>query len=537
MFWLAETCILAMGWRRRGLAFLAGAIGALGLPPFGVFPAFFITLAVAVWLLDGTGSAGGNRFTPGWRALKLAFSDGWWLGFGYFVAGLWWLGAAFLVEADKFAWLMPLGVLGLPAGLAIFTGLGFVFSRLLWSPGWQRAFALAAGLGLAEFLRGTILTGFPWNAPGMAFGQHVLLAQTASLIGLHGLSICAIAIFALPAVAFDLRGGARTLRRAPVLVSVAGLVGLALFGLVRLSGESDGHVAGVRLRIMQPNLPQDAKFRPDSSFDIVRRYLELSDRATSPQSSGLADVTHLIWPESPFPFALAREPRALDMIGKALAGKTTLLTGAIRVQSIGARPRIFNSLSILDGAGRITDSYDKAHLVPFGEYLPLDGLARAIGLRQFVEIPGGFESGGQRRTLSVPGLPPVAPLICYEAIFPGETVASGGGLRPGVLLNITNDAWFGRTPGPYQHFAQSRLRTIEEGIPMVRAANNGISAIIDSRGRIERELPLGATGVLDGGLPNVLPPTLFARFPLSSIFLVWVFALVFALFPTRKNAT
>jgi apolipoprotein N-acyltransferase len=463
----------------------------------------------------------------------MAAFDGWWLGFGFFVAGLWWLGDAFLVEADRFAWAMPLGVLGLPAVLAFFPAFGFAVARLLWGPGSARILALAAGLGLSEWLRGHLFTGFPWNLFGMALGGNLVLAQAASLVGIYGLTLIGIPLFAAPATLVDRRPGQRS--RWPTYAAAAALAALALFGALRLGlGGDPGYVPGVKLRIMQPNLSQDAKFRPEYRDAIVERYLSLSDRATSPQSTGLIDVTHLIWPESAFPFILGRDVQALSRIGSALPPRTTLITGAARMEAPGLRPPpgnapVYNSVQVVASGGAIIDSSDKAHLVPFGEYLPFSAVLNGIGLRQFVSIPGGFESAMRRKALNVPGLPLVSPLICYEAIFSGEVMPqiwpAGSDKRAGLLLNVTNDGWFGRYVGPHQHFAQARLRSIEEGLPLVRAANTGISAIVDAYGRVLGELPVGVDGVLDGKLPSRIEPTLFARYGNLSAFGIFMLML------------
>lgn len=527
---MAHFVVVADGTRRILICLAAGLAGALALPPIGFVPALVIPMSLGVWLIDGGGAVRLER-------VRSAAAAGWLLGFGYFVGGLYWLGAAFLVEADRFAWLMPLGILGLPAVLACFTASGFALAALLWRPGATRILTLAFALGLSEIARGTLFTGFPWNVYGMAFGQFAVLAQTASIFGLYGLTALAIAICAAPATFADNPAKGRS-RYAPTLFSGAVLIGLLAFGAARLSAAKTEFFPQVRLRIMQPNLPQDAKFRPAASAEILRRYLELSDRSTSPSTAGLSNVTHLIWPESPFPFVLAREPQALSMIGAALAGRTTLLTGAIRLD--GERPsdvRAHNALQVVDGSGQIVASGDKSHLVPFGEYLPAAGLLRAIGLRQFVALPGGFEPGDERRAMSAPGLPAFQPLICYEAIFPGEVMprrAEPGRLRPEFLLNITNDGWFGITAGPYQHFAQARLRTIEEGMGLVRAANTGISAIVDPYGQVLQELPLGVAGVLDGQLPRPINPPIYARHPWSSVAVLFAALLLASLVRSRR---
>jgi apolipoprotein N-acyltransferase len=506
---LAHSAILAWGWRRWLMAFVAGALGALAMPPFGVFPALAVGLTVAVWLLDG---AVGEGAAPRRSALISAAVVGWWWGFGYFVAGLWWLGAAFLVEAEEFAWAMPFGVLGLPAVLALFMAAGFALARLLWAPGAVRVVSLGVGLAVSEGLRGLLFTGFPWNSLGLALGQHLWLMQAASLVGVHGLTLITILIGAAPALMGT--GRSRVERWGPAMAALVAFGFVAAFGALRVPGEPVASVDGVRLRIMQPNLAQDEKFRAENAGAIMRRYGDLS-AAPGSDGRGLGDATHLIWPESAFPFLLHEDARALAQIGALLPRGTTLVTGAARMEEPlpgEAVGRFFNAVQAVDTDGMILGSYDKSHLVPFGEYLPgaVDALIRAVGLRQFVHIPGGFSPADGKRLLSLPGLPPVAATVCYEAIFPGAVVAEG--LRPGLIVNVTNDAWFGATPGPYQHFAQARLRAVEEGLPLVRAANSGISAVIDPYGRVLASLPLGVDGVLDARVPVALTATVYTLY-------------------------
>lgn len=504
---LADGVILAWGWRRRVIALAAGATGALALPPLDLWPLIVVPMTVAVWLIDGAvGKSAASRF-------RAAAAAGWWWGFGFFLAGLWWLGAAFLVEADKFAWAMPLGVVALPALLAVFPALAFGCARLLWPSGTGRILMLAIMLSLSEWLRGHVLTGFPWNVYGMMLAGQPQVAQIASVVGLYGLTLVSVAIGAAPAT---LGTAERPWERwrAPViaLLAVAGLVG---FGLWRVPAGPAPLVAGVKLRLMQPNLPQDAKFNARNGEAILNQYLALSDRATSPATPGVQAVTHLIWPESAFPFLLGRTPQALSRIAALLPPNTTLITGAARAGELlpgESRPPIFNAIQVVDDEGAIVSSYDKVHLVPFGEYLPpvLERLIRSVGLSEFVSVPGGFAAGTRRLPLAIRGLPPAAPLICYEVVFPAEVAPQGP--RAGFMLNLTNDGWFGQTSGPYQHFAQARLRAIEEGLPLVRVANTGISAVTDGYGRVLGSLPLGREGVLDTGLPRAGPATPYSRF-------------------------
>ncbi|WP_036258802.1 apolipoprotein N-acyltransferase [Methylocapsa aurea] len=554
---IAAAIIQAKGWRRRLIALAAGATGALAMAPFHFFLGLAIPATVAIWLIDG--SASKIQTPPVGRfgratapilphAARRAFAVGWWWGFGYFLAGLWWLGAAFLVEAEAFAWAMPFGVIGLPALLAFFPALGFLLARLLWTPGASRIFAFAAALTLAEWLRGHVLTGFPWNTFGMALGGNLVLAQLASVIGLYGLTVIALVLSSVPAVLGGPIAPRESGARRPVAAFGAAVLALAAiygFGALRLALADRGAVQGVELAIMQPNLAQDAKFRPENRDAILAHYLKLSAAAKGPAknsaNSNELTTTVFVWPESAFPFILSHDPEALADIGAFLPLGAVLVTGAAREDDVlpivhaalglpSPPTRYFNAIQVIANGGLILDSYDKVHLVPFGEYLPLQSMLNSLGLHHFVHVPGGFEAGAARKTLAVPGLPEVAPLICYEAIFPGEVMPQpAGAKRPGVLLNVTNDAWFGMTAGPHQHFAQARLRAIEEGLPMIRAANTGISAIIDPYGQILEQLPLGAEGLLEGTLPQAIAPPFFARWPFASSFSVWFAALLVAL--------
>ena len=502
---LIERIILSWGWRRRAIAFISGAVGALALPPLSLFALMVVPLTISVWLIDGALDRAPGRSLS--ASPSAAFGAGWWMGFGYFIAGLWWVGSALLVDAGKFAWALPLAVVALPAALAVFPAAGFALARLFWSPGPLRIFALAFGLGMAEWARGLLFTGFPWNDVGMALGVNLALAQTASLVGLHGLTFLTIAIFAAPATLW--RVSESRLNLTPTIVAALALVLMATFGGLRLMSPPSATMPGVKLRLIQPSIAQDdASFGPEKKQAILRRYFDLSERATSPDRSGVRDVTHLVWPESAFPFILSRDPQALSEIVDFLGSGATLITGAARRED-GSPPRYFNSIEIVGRGGLSAQRYDKQHLVPFGEYMPFASLLERARITQLVDIPGGFEPGSGPRILHVPGLPDAMPLVCYEAIFPIEFGGlMSGADRPTWLLNVTDDAWFGLTPGPYQHFAQARLRAIELGVPLVRDANSGISAVLDGFGREIAVAPLGAEGVLDAELPEALAPTL-----------------------------
>ncbi len=527
MIRLAHRVILAWGRERCFMAFLCGAIGALAMAPVDFTPALFVTFTGAVWLIDGSASAGKPLSL---RSIWNAALAGWWFGFGYFIAGLWWLGIAFTVDADEFLWAMPLGVVGLPAALALFHALGFALSRLLWSNIGGRIFALTAGLGFAEWLRGHIFTGFPWNVFGQALGDYLVTGQAAALIGVEGLSVVSIAIFATPALIGT--GNTWRARYRGVIYAACGLAVIISYGALRLylngglQPQLDkAHVVeGVRLRIVQPNISMFDKKNAQNGEKLLQTYLKLSDKSTSPANTSILDVTHVFWPESPFPFILSQAPQALKMIGQQLQGKVTLVTGAVRaeVKVDGSRSeQYYNSIQVVGGDGTIVGSYDKFHLVPFGEYLPapFQSALNTLGLRQFVHVPGGFSPGTIARPLDIKGLPLAIPLICYEAIFPDAPLLEGLSAKPGepasragFILNLTNDAWFGQSSGPYQHLAQTRLRAIEQGIPVVRSANTGISAVIDPFGRFQRILPMNVADVIDSPLPKAIHKTVYSSF-------------------------
>jgi apolipoprotein N-acyltransferase len=513
------------GWRSRGAAFAAGALSVLAMAPFFAWPVLWITLPVLVWLIDGAVSAGG----AGWwrRPAMRAAEIGWWFGFGYFLFGLFWIGEAFLVEAEIFAVLLPFAVTLLPAGLALFLGAATGIASRFWQPGAGRVLALALALSATEWLRGHVLTGFPWNVLGYALTYPLPLMQSAAVLGIYGLTLCAVIIFALPPVlwseAADGLAG-RTARRAALAVAVLPLLAAAVAGQVRLALAGTEMVPGVKIRIVQPSVPQREKWRPENQGRIFQDHLDLSGADPDPASGVPGAVTHLVWPEAAMPFLPLEHAGARAAIGRLLSPGTYLITGALRVEPLPpgsprAR-RIFNSLLVFGEGGSLTASYDKIHLVPFGEYLPFQSALEIIGLQQLTRMRGGFDVGiTPRPLLQVPGLPPLGPLICYEAIFPGAIVQ--GSDRPGLLVNVTNDGWFGNTTGPRQHFHQARVRAVEQGLPLVRAANNGISAAVDGYGRVLARLDMNVRGAIDVPLPVALASPLYARIGDWSFLVLW----------------
>ena len=504
LHWLSRS-----SFRWNGALFLSGLIGALSLPPYSLWVVFLFPMMMAILRLDHC------------ETLKEAAWSGWWLGFGYFLMGLWWIGTAFLVD-DRFLWAIPFAIVGLPIILSFYFAAAFALSLSLWQSGIIRIVIFALAMCSFEVLRGQLFTGFPWNAMGMVLGSQREFSQIASVIGVHGLTFLSCLLFALPVLFFSEKQKSKKLFGP--LLCVLGFFALYFFGTYRLETAQHETVPNTRIRLMQPAIAQDEKFDRSNASQILNIYLSLSTRGSYPSAEGMQGVTHLIWPETAFPFLLEQSLRAREEISRILPKGAVLLTGAVRAEDRYDHPErfYFNSIQMVDDAGAITASADKVHLVPFGEYLPFEHMIDFFNVRDFIVAPGGFAATQKRSALAVPSWPLTLPLICYEVIFPEETSLSDG-QRPGVLLNVTNDAWFGMTPGPYQHYAQARLRVIEQGVPLIRSANNGISAIIDPYGREIALIQLGERGTADGDLPKALPPTLYATLSQGPIPSLWLF--------------
>jgi len=526
---IARRVTRLRGWRRAATAFIAGVISMLAMPPFFLWPVLLGTLPVLVWLIDGAdddAAAVKRRFLDRKRLLDAGIA-GWWFGYGFHVAGLYWLREAFLVTGGGLAWLWPLGVLGLPAYLAVYYGLAAAFAAAVSRPGMGRVIAVAVGLGIAEWLRGHLFTGFPWNVLGMSLTGPLVLMQSVGVLGIYGLTVVATAATAAPAVLLagtSARHGAGSRFRCLSLALAVLVVPLGLmtaYGAYRLSGEPPAFVEGVRLRLVQPSIPQREKWLPEKQPEFVERQLALSLRDPQGRIDNLAGITHVVWPEAAMPYLPLQRPQVLAAIGEVLPDGVHLLAGILRLEreQVGGDPsgggareviRVFNSLAVFGDDGQPIGVYDKTHLVPFGEYLPFPEVLEAIGLQSLTRQRGGFTIGTTPRPiLDVPGMPGVGPLICYEAVFPGVSRASA--TRPQALINVTNDGWFGNSTGPRQHLHQSRLRSVEEGLPLIRVANNGITAIYDAFGRELSRLELDIAGVIDTGLPGSTEPPPYAR--------------------------
>jgi apolipoprotein N-acyltransferase len=488
---------------------MLGTGAGFAMPPWYVTPLMVVGLVGLIWLIDGTTSVNHSSGAATVNRPRRAFVDGLLWGLGYFSVGSLWIIEAFNVPPADFAALGPPIVGGLAVVLAVFVGLScwaWTWIVRRWPAlgrDWRRVVLFALLAAVFEWLRGHVFTGYPWNPFGHTWAFATALLQPAAWIGVYGLSALTVALLALPAALNDTRA-----RVIGLVALVLMLPFLAASARVIMAAEMSAE-PGPMLRLVQPNVPQGEKWQQERREAHVARLLRMSTQER-PASTG-----HVIWPETAIPFLLAQSPDYLREIGRVAPPRGYVLVGAprgamthdeARIVSPGNSRPIWNSLHVVDADGAIRATYDKIHLVPLGEYLPLRRyfaiLADTIGR-------GSFEAGRERRTIRLHGLPPLAVIICYEAIFPAAVVDAAD--RPAWILNVTNDSWFGASSGPYQHLVSARLRAIEEGLPLVRVANTGISAVIDRFGRIEAQLGMEKTGVIDHNLPAPSPPTLFAR--------------------------
>ena len=494
---LARWVGAASGWRRSGIAAGLGALSATALPPGHALPLLVISFTGLVWLIHASRSP--------WRAAVA----GWWFGFAHFLFSIYWIGAAMLTDPSRFGWMVAPAVIGLSAGFALFPALAAFAARLPALPLAGRVLALAVTWTAAEWLRGNILTGFPMNLMGTVWMPSVGMIQSVAVVGVYGLSFVTVLAAAAPAALTTPLADERRGRPPWLLPAVAFglLAAIWVGGQARLALAPDLAPTEVNLRLVQANIDQSRKWEDGAREAGLAHHVVLS------HEPGLDETDVVIWPETAVPFFMDESATIQAFVSRAAPPGGYVITGAPRrTRSAGRTIAVWNSLHVLGPAEAIAASYDKHHLVPFGEYMPLRGI---INLRA-IAAAGTVDSspGPGPRTLRLPGVPPFSPLICYEAIFPGEVVANDAplGERPQWLLNVTNDAWFGHTAGPYQHFQAARLRAVEEGMPLVRAANTGISAVVDSYGRIVGWLGLGEIGVLDVPLPPALAaPTPFSR--------------------------
>jgi apolipoprotein N-acyltransferase len=490
------------GWTARGLALAAGLAAGFAHPPFGILPGL-LGYALLLALIG----------TEGRTPLRSALFRGWLGGVGYFAVGTWWIVEPFMVDAKEQGWMAPFALVLLSGGLALFWAAAAVLYRALKVRGAAGVLAFAGCLAGFEWLRGHVLTGFPWDLPGETWRAGSAPSQAAALVGAYGLTWITVAIAAAPAVlAQPLRWG----RKAGVLaVALAALASLYAYGFMRLEGAAKPAPGAPVIRVVQADIDQKNKWRPENLGLVFDTYVSLTDH------KGPVQPAIVIWPEGALPAVIddliAPGSPYAARLRDAIAPGQTLLMGANRAEAgPNGTTRYFNSLVAFrrEGAGlRVTGVYDKHHLVPFGEYMPAGDLAAKVGFRSMVHMLDDFTAGPPSRPIAPWGVPAVQVLICYEALFPGVTRSGArrAGFRPAWILNVSNDAWFGQGSGPLQHLNIASYRAIEAGLPIVRATPTGVSAVIDAYGRIlpGARLALGGLGVIDAPLPPALRETPF----------------------------
>lgn len=469
----------------------AGWIAAFAMSPVSFWPCLFAGMSALYWLYSKTQTA------------VQAFAAGFFFALVYFVTGLWWIGNALLVEGNEFAWVWPISVIGLPTLLALFTGTYLAIARLSFAPESLKGFlAFAFFLTFSEWARGNAFTGFPWNLYGYVWADHLAMAQASHFIGAYALTLVSVLWAALGGYLLVSPRAAKF----KIALGAIGLLTLAVtfaMGQFRLDNNPTVLDRSNGLVVVQPNIPQNMKWDPVA---VQENFLKISSLSKTgifadPQPENI----FIVWPETAISPAVYKVDENMDRIRNLLQGYTKsesyLVTGILRRMGQTREDSTFaNSIVFLNKEMTALQAYDKSHLVPFGEFIPLQNWIPLKPVAAF----RGFERGSGATTVERDTAPPFSPLICYEVIFPDDVVDKFG-KRPRWLVNATNDGWYGDSAGPYQHFSQTRLRAIEEGLPLVRAANTGISGVIDPYGRIVEKADIFQEAAIVTYLPEPLP--------------------------------
>ena len=499
------------GINKSIILLIAGLASALSFAPYYIFSTYIIALPILLLMVMVS--------TSPWQAFKCGYL----FGFGHFFAGLYWIGNSLAVEPAVPDWAGYIMVGLLASCLAIFIGIVGSAVRYLHRRHSVKTHLLNIVVTFVvlwvatEWLRSVIFTGFPWNLSGYIFGFSDVLLQSSAIWGIHGLGLIVVFLCFVPFLALEKK-----------YLIVSPLCGFAVIGVLyaygadRLPDEIE-YVDDVNLRVVQANIEQQDKWTYEKWASNFINYMNMSE------GDSKNGVTHVIWPETAVIYSLSEEPMRRQLLSKILNEGGNVLTGFPRRQRADGKTTIYNSMVAVNDRGEIAGIYDKSHLVPFGEYIPafFRNMLVPFGLDQLFTGGQDFTPGVGLRTLNIKGLPPVGVLICYEVIFPGQVVDDKN--RPDWLLNLTNDAWYGDSTGPHQHLLQTRIRALEEGLPLVRSAGTGISAVVDPYGRILDQLPLMKRGVINSKLPTKLKfNTHYSRYR------EWTFMLIIAILVTAN---
>ena len=471
--------------------FILGSITSLAFAPYYLIFIPFITLAVLLKKINTNASR------------KEIFLSVFMFGFGLGSFSTSWITNALMIDGGQFGHLIPLTFIGMGIFFGLFYAIPAVLSTF-YPIGIRRLMAYAALFTIFEWIRSWFLTGFPWNLLGSVWENTLPILQSASVVGVYGLSF--LTIFICGSFAF-LRQ-----KKIPALALLI-FVCLYIAGTGRLYTATNSTIWGIKLRLVQPNISQTLKWNPNEAENSFSKIMRLSRQNNE-------GITHVIWPESAVPFIVNQADDERPRLMQAVRQGGTLILGGLRADE--EKKTYANSLFVLDDFANIQTFYDKSHLVPFGEYIPLRSI---IPFDKIVPLPFDFTEGEDNQTLYVQKTPPFSPLVCYEVIFSGCVARKDK--RPDWMINVTNDGWYGISAGPYQHLGMSKMRAVEEGLPLARSANTGISAVFDGYGRTVGQTQLGTEEVLDTALPVPLPQTLYSRF---GIWIPICFSLLLLLF-------
>ena len=482
--------------RRNWPALMLGLGAALGHAPWSLWVLSIASFILFfLWLARSTG-----------KKLLDFFTSFWVFGTGYFILALSWIVEPFLVDAAAHGWMAPFALCLMASGMALFwalSGVGYV---------WLGPWGGLAFFVIGEWLRGHVFTGFPWGMPSYVLIETPLWAWF-SVLGPYGTTLLLLAV----CLAFA-RALVYTSRR-EIGIAILVLLISASPKVWRVQSKSEPPLMSVRL--VQPNAPQAQKWDPNFAPIFYERLIAATQQKPHPDL--------IVWPESAITNLLNYAPDMIDEIRRAADG-TPVVLGALRFDD---QDRLKNSFVLLHGQDQVS-VYDKSHLVPFGEYLPFEPLLRPLGLGFFYDLFGGaFSAGDGPELMSLPSGQTMLPLICYELIFPDLVRHTSS--RPDVIVQITNDAWFGTWSGPYQHLAQAKARAIENGISVVRVANTGISTVIAPDGTLLKALGLGTQGAIDLAVPVPYKTTLYWRFGDLGVAIILVLMLFAALCGRMRN--
>lgn len=480
---------------RYSLLALLGVLATFALPPYFIFPLLIISFSLFPLLLQTA------------KNIKQSFWTGWWFGFGHFISGLYWIANSLLVDAERFAWMIPFAISLIPAALAIYIGLVSVFTYLLskYVSGWRLVCIFSCIWVAAEMIRTKLFTGFPWNLTGYSWNFSDIMIQIASVSGVYGLSLLAVITASMPAIIIT---SERKKTILPFAILVVTLSSIFAFGFLRLL-QTEAETKHLTVRIVQPNIAQTLKWSPEHEQENLSKLIKLTEEP--PKNTNIPEL--IIWPEAGVVRPLNEDSSLRKALANIIPEKSLLLTGSVRIErGKDESYKIWNSAQLLDHYGNIVANYDKHHLVPFGEFVPFRTIFPFINKI----TPGStdFSSGPGPLSISANSvIPAISPLICYEDIFPSEVADKNN--PPAIMANLTNDGWFGDSSGPHQHFEMSRIRAVEEGIPLLRSANTGVSGVINNKGVVVNKLGINKSGIIDETISyetSIGPRTLYASY-------------------------